>query len=321
VLYPLALGGVSIVASIISVFFVKLDAQKRIMRALYKGLIASAVIALIAFYFVTRYFFPDGLIVNGVVHSSSFIYLSAVIGILVTASIFWITEFYTSTNYPAVKKIAKASTTGHATNIITGLAISKSSTALMTIVISVGILISYYCAGIYGIAIAAVSMLSLTGIVVAMDAFGPITDNAGGIAEMAEMEEAVRKVTDPLDAVGNTTKAVTKGYAIGSAGLAAVILFTSYTQELHAHLSKLGLEFNDSAFSLSNPLVIVGLLIGGMIPYYFAARCLRAVGKAGGAVVKEVRRQFNEIKGIMTGEAKPDYAACVDIVTKAAIKR
>jgi len=309
IIYPLAIGGVAIIASIIGTWFVKLGKKENIMGALYKGLIASGIISAVAFYPITKW-----LMAGQTVYSVNALYMSALIGIIVTALIVVITEYYTSTAYKPVKSIAEASLSGHGTNVIQGLAVSMKSTAFPLLSIVAGILGSYYFGGLYGVAVAAMSMLSLTGIIVAIDSFGPITDNAGGIAEMAELPEAVRSVTDPLDAVGNTTKAVTKGYAIGSAGLAAIVLFASYTQ-----------EFTDAghalSFDLSNPLVIAGLLIGGLLPYYFSALCMEAVGKTAGKVVEEVRRQFREIKGIMTGGGKPDYKTCVDIVTKDAIKQ
>ncbi len=313
VLFPLLIGGVAIIASILGTFLVRLSQKEKpsIMGALYKGLFGSSVLALAGFaYLVKQYGGSFGGNLSG-----SSIFASLLIGILVTMVIVMITEYYTSTKFRPVRSIAQASETGHGTNIITGLSVGMESTALPVIVIVAGILTAYFFGGLYGIALAVMSMLSMTGIIVAIDAYGPITDNAGGIAEMANLPESVRAVTDPLDAVGNTTKAITKGYAIGSAGLAAVVLFASYIQDLQQ-----GSAAIDISFDLSNPRIIAGLFIGGMIPYLFASISMKAVGKAAGSVVKEVRRQFREIQGLMEGRAKPDYAKCVDIVTKAAIK-
>ena len=322
--YPLAIGGVCILTSIIGTFFVRLGKSKNIMGALYKGFVATAILSLAAMHPVTD--FVIGLEKVYKVAGQSFtgndLFYCAVIGLVITGLIIWVTEYYTGTNYRPVQSVAKSSTTGHGTNVIQGLAVSMEATALPALIIVVGIISTYTLAGLFGIAIAVTSMLALTGMVVALDAYGPVTDNAGGIAEMAKLPSSVRKTTDALDAVGNTTKAVTKGYAIGSAGLGALVLFAAYTEDIKYFSAQKSSALSgiQVSFDLSNPYVVVGLLIGGLLPYLFGSMGMQAVGRAAGSVVNEVRRQFKKMPGIMKRKQKPDYAKAVDLLTKAAIK-
>jgi K(+)-stimulated pyrophosphate-energized sodium pump len=324
--YPLVIGGACILTSVAGTFFVKLGASQNIMGALYKGFIACAAMSIVLLLPVTAWIVGLGTeyTAGGSTFNGWSLYFCGVAGLVVTGLIIWVTEYYTGTNYRPVQSVAKASQTGHATNVIQGLAVSMEATALPALIIVAGIVVTHLLAGLFGIAIAVTTMLALAGMVVALDAYGPVTDNAGGIAEMANLEEEVRNTTDALDAVGNTTKAVTKGYAIGSAGLGALVLFAAYTEDL-AFFSANPEEFPFFAdvtvnFSLSNPWVVIGLFIGGLLPYLFGSMGMMAVGRAGGAVVEEVRRQFREIPGIMEGTTKPEYGRCVDMLTKAAIR-
>ncbi|MDI9409872.1 MAG: sodium/proton-translocating pyrophosphatase, partial [Candidatus Pacebacteria bacterium] len=316
-LYPLLIGAVCILASVVGTFFVRLGKSENIMGALYKGLIATGVISVGLIAVVTDQIigFDQSLQIADLTVTGTSIYLCSIVGLAVTGLLVWITEYYTSTAYRPVRSVAQASTTGHGTNVIQGLAISMESTALPVVVIAAGIIVSYMLAGIFGIALAATTMLALAGMIVALDAYGPVTDNAGGIAEMSNLPKNVRVTTDALDAVGNTTKAVTKGYAIGSAGLASLVLFAAYTQDLQHYFGQLKVGFD-----LTSPYVVVGLFLGGLLPYLFGAMGMTAVGRAAGSVVVEVRRQFKEIPGIMKGTAKPDYKRAVDLLTKAAIR-
>ena len=320
--YPLAIGGVCIITSIIGTFFVKLGNSNNVMGALYKGFFATAILSILGLWFLTDLFL--GLNQEFSFNDESFygidLFYCGVTGLVITSLLIWITEYYTGTNFKPVQSIAKSSETGHATNIIQGLAVSLEATAIPAIIICIGIIVSFKIAGLFGIAISVTSMLALAGMVVALDAYGPVTDNAGGIAEMSNLDKKVRKVTDALDAVGNTTKAITKGYAIGSAGLGALVLFATYTADLNFFIENNLINATNVNFNLSNPYVVVGLIFGGLLPYLFASMGMTAVGRAGSAVVIEVRRQFKEIKGIMKGTTKPEYGKCVDMLTKTAIR-
>ncbi|TQV80477.1 sodium-translocating pyrophosphatase [Denitrobaculum tricleocarpae] len=320
--YPLVIGGVCIIGSVIGTFFVRLGASENIMGALYKGFVASAVLSAIGLWFVTDWVLGTGasFTVGTSEFTGSDLFFCGIAGLVITGALIWVTEYYTSTEYRPVRSVAQSSETGHGTNVIQGLAVSMEATAVPALIIVAGIIVTYLLAGVMGIAIAVTTMLALAGMVVALDAYGPVTDNAGGIAEMAELDDSVRKTTDALDAVGNTTKAVTKGYAIGSAGLGALILFGAYTADLEHFIETGAIQAEGVDFSLSNPFVVVGLFMGGLLPYLFGALGMTAVGRAAGSVVIEVRRQFKEIPGIMEGTGKPEYGTCVDLLTKAAIK-
>ena len=320
--YPIAIGGVCIITSIIGTFFVRLGKSNNVMGALYKGFFATAILSAISLWFLTDLFI--GLDQTFLINEKNFdgedLFYCGITGLVITSLLIWVTEYYTGTNFKPVQSIAKSSETGHATNIIRGLAVSLEATAIPALIICFGIIISFKLAGLFGIAISVTSMLALAGMVVALDAYGPVTDNAGGIAEMSKLDKNVRKVTDSLDAVGNTTKAITKGYAIGSAGLGALVLFATYTEDLNYFIESNLINVSNIDFSLSNPYVVVGLIFGGLLPYLFASMGMTAVGRAGSSVVIEVRRQFSQIKGIMSGKTKPEYGKCVDMLTRTAIK-
>ena len=320
--YPIAIGGVCIITSIIGTFFVRLGKSNNVMGALYKGFFATAILSAISLWFLTDLFI--GLDQTFLINEKNFdgedLFYCGITGLVITSLLIWVTEYYTGTNFKPVQSIAKSSETGHATNIIRGLAVSLEATAIPALIICFGIIISFKLAGLFGIAISVTSMLALAGMIVALDAYGPVTDNAGGIAEMSKLDKNVRKVTDSLDAVGNTTKAITKGYAIGSAGLGALVLFATYTEDLNYFIESNLINVSNIDFSLSNPYVVVGLIFGGLLPYLFASMGMTAVGRAGSSVVIEVRRQFSQIKGIMSGKTKPEYGKCVDLLTRTAIK-